>query len=119
MLDEIVGNPAPFGGVQRRSIETQLVDDADEWTGSHRWPDGKDSNADHASLGLGNDDRRGGNEEQVAQVVDVIALGVRIGIVVRKHADGGVKIGQTGGADVNLHGSLRVRFAASVLLDNP
>lgn len=119
MLDEIVGNPAQFGGVQCRSIETQLVDDADEWTGSHRWPDGKDSHANHASFGLRDENRRGGDEEQGSQVVNVVALGVRTRVGVRKDADGGVKIGQTGGADVNLHEGLRVRFATSVLLDNP
>ena len=123
MLDDLVGNPAPVGGVQRRLRQAQLVDDADEGTGPHRWPDGEDSHADHSSFGLGDDDRRGGNEEQVAQVVRVVALGSRIGLVARQQADGGVEIGQSGAADVNLHEGpskgTGVRFAASMLLDDP
>ena len=41
--------------------------------GPHRGPDGEDSCADHASFELCDDDRRCGNEEQVAQIVDVVA----------------------------------------------
>ena len=124
MLDDRVGNPSPVGGVQVHSRQAQLVDDADEGTGTHRWPEGEDSHANHPTLGLGDDDRRGGNEEQVAQIVGVVALGSRIGLVVRQQSDGGVEIGQSGAADVNLHKGPPTRgygraFAASVLLDDP
>jgi len=123
MLDDRVGNPSPFGGVQFHSRQAQLVDDADEGTGPHRWPEGEDSHANHPTFGLGDNDRRGGNEEQVAQIVGVVALGSRIGLVARQQSDGGVEIGQSGAADVNLHKGPQRGYgraiAASVLLDDP
>ena len=123
MLDDRVGNPSPVGGVQFHSRQAQLVDDADEGTGPHRWPEGEDSHANHSTLGLGDHDGRGGNEEQVAQIVGVVALGSRIGLVARQQSNGGVEIGQSGAADVNLHEGPHRGYgraiAASVLLDDP
>ena len=113
VLDEVVGGASPLGGVQQRFCGPELVDDTDERSRPHRWPDGEDSHADHSSLGLGNDDRCGGNEEKVAQEVGVAASGVWIGVGARKDANGGVEIGQAGAADVNLQGRPQVRFAAS------
>ena len=112
--------PSPFGGVQRRCLrDSQLVDNADEGTGPYRGPDGEDSHADHSSLDLGDDDRRGGNEEQGAQVVGVVAL-VSLSARLRKNADGGVEIGETGAADVYLHeGLIGKRFAASDAAGRP
>ena len=123
MLDELVGNSPPFGGVQLRSSQAHLVDDSDEGTRSHRGPDGEDSRANHPSVCLGHENRGRGNEEQVTQEVGVVALAERIGIGAGKNAGGGVEIGQSGAADVNLQrGPLqedRVRCAASMLLDDP
>ena len=105
VLDEIVGGLSPFGGAQRPFHHGQLVDHADERSRSHRWPDGEDSHAHHASFALGDDNRRRGNEEQVTQVVGVVARGSRIGAIVRQQADGSIEIGQTGASDVNLQGA--------------
>ena len=97
MLDDVVGGASPLGGVQRRFRGPELVDNADEGTRSHRWPDGEDSHAHHSSLCLGDDDRRGGDEEEVAEEVCLAASGVWIGVGARKDANGGVQIGQAGG----------------------
>ena len=112
VLDDVVGGASPLGGVQRRFRGPELVDNADEGTRSHRWPDGEDSHAHHSSLCLGDDDRRGGDEEEVAEEVCLAACGVWIGVA-RKDANGGVQIGQAGAADVNLQRRPQVRFAAS------
>jgi hypothetical protein len=101
VLDEIVGNLPPVGDRQRRS-HAHLVDHTDERTRSHRWPDGEDSHPHDASLRLGDDDRRGGNEEQVAEKVGVVASGLWICAIARQQADGGIEIGQAGASDVNL-----------------
>ncbi len=108
MLDDVVGGTAPVGGVQRRWLRgPQLVDDSDEGTRSHRGPNGEDSDANDSSIRLGDDDRRGGDEQEVAQVVGrVLALVRRFGLATRQQADGGVEIGESGAADVNLHESL-------------
>jgi hypothetical protein len=103
MLDDRIACVAPAGGVQLCPCEPQLVDHADEGTGSHRWPDAEDSNADHLAFGLGDDDRRGGNIEEVAQEVGVPVPVYLIVAVGRDESNGGVEIGRSGVADVNLH----------------
>ena len=103
VLDELVGNSPPFGGIQLRPSEAQLVDDSDEGTRSYRGPDGEDSRANHSTVCLGDDDRRGGNEEQVAEKVGVVPSGIWILATGRQKADGGIEIGQAGASDVNLH----------------
>ena len=120
MLDDCVGDPSPFGGVQRRCLrDSQLVDDADEGTRPYRGPDGEDPYAHHPSLELGNGDRRGGNEEQGTQVVDVVAR-VSLSAGLRKNADGGVEISETGAADVYLHvGLIGSGSQTSDLRDDP
>ena len=73
MLDDLVSNPSPLGGGQRHArCHPELIDHSDERTRPHRWPDGEDPHADHPPLQLGNGDRRGGNEEQVSEVVGVL-----------------------------------------------
>ena len=107
MLDDHVGNSSPLGGAQLvRSCCPQLVDDADEGARPYRGPDGEDSHADHASLLFGHGDRRRGNEEQVAQVVDVIARPVLVIGVAGKDAGDGRKVGRASASDVNLHEGL-------------
>jgi hypothetical protein len=120
VLDDCVGNSSPLGGVQQRCLrDSQLVDDSDEGTRPHRGPDGEDSCADHASLELCDGDRRCGNEEQVAQVVDVVTPAFLI-VIARKNADSGDEIGMTGAADVYLHvGLIGSGSQTSVLLDDP
>ena len=119
MLDNPVGNSSPVGGAQVCSLcDSELVDNADEGTRPHRWPDGKDAYAHHASLALGNGNRRRRNEEQVAQVVDVVA-GPLVIDVARKRAYGGVEIGETGASDVNLHEGLSSRSQQALSLDDP
>ena len=120
MLDDLVGNPAPVGGLQqRRSRDSQLVDDTDEGTRSHRGPQGENSDSHDLPIRIRRDDGRGGNVEQVAQVVSVVAPGLRIGVVKRKDADGGVKIGESGGADVNLHEGLSGAIRSERAADDP
>ena len=120
MLDDCVGDSSSLGGVQRRRLrDSQLVDDADEGTGPHRQPDGEDPYTDHASLELGDGDRRGGNEEQIAQVVDVVAPVILI-VIARKDANNGGEITEIGAADVYLHeGLIGCGSQTSVLRDDP
>lgn len=120
MLDDCVGDPSWLGGVQHlRLCDSQLVDDADEGTRPHRWPDGEDTHTDHASFELGNGDRGGGNEEQVAQVVDVVAPASLV-VIIRKNADDGIEISQTGAADVYLHvGLIGTGSQTGALRDDP
>ena len=103
MLDDCVAGIPLFGGVQLASRESQLVDNADEGTRSHRGPDAQDSHADHPTSGLCDDDRRGRDIEQVTQEVGVRRPGIPIGAIMSHKADGGVEIGRSGAADVNLH----------------
>ena len=123
MLDDCIACVAPAGGIQLRPCEPQLVDHADEGTGSHRWPDAEDSHADHLTFGLGDDDRRGGNIEEVAQEVGVPVPVHRIVAVGRDESNGGVEIGRSGVADVNLHEDpqrgMRACDCSGVLLDDP
>ena len=117
MLDDRVAGMSPLGGIQLASREPHLVDHADEGTRSHGGPDAQDSHADHATSGLGDDDRRGRDIEQVAKEVGVPGPGPRTGAVMSQKADGGVEIGWSGAADVNLHegpqeGYTGVRLAA-------
>ena len=63
----------------------------------------EDSHADYPTSGLGDDDRRGRDIEQVAQEVGVRRSGIPIGAIMSHKADGGVEIGRSGAADVNLH----------------
>jgi hypothetical protein len=103
MLDDRVGSMSLLGGVQLATRESQLVDNADERTRSHRGPDAQDSHADHSTSGLGDDDRRRRDIEEVAQEVGVRRPGIPIGAIMSHKADGGVEIGRSGAADVNLH----------------
>ena len=103
MLDDRVAGVAPLGGVQLRPRQTQLVDDADERARSQRRPDAQDSQADHPSSGLGDEDRRGGDVQEVAEEVGVPVPGSVIGLGIRHQSDGGVEISRSGGADENLH----------------
>ena len=123
MLDDRIAGMTPLGGVQLASRESQLVDHADEGARSHGGPDAQDSHADHPTFGLGDDDRRGRNIEQIAKEVGVLGPGFRIGAVVRNEANGGVEIGRSGAADVNLHeGPQRGMWACDsqrALLDDP
>jgi len=100
--DRIAGMPL-FGGVQFASREPQLVDNADERTRSHGGPDAQDSHADDSTSGLGDDDRRGRDIEQIAKEVGVRRPVGPIGAIMSHKADGGVEIGRSGAADVNLH----------------
>ncbi len=120
MLDDRVGNPSSLGGIQHLCLrDPQLVDGADEGTGPHRRPDGENTNADRASLDLGDEDRRGWNEEQAAQVIDVVTPAALV-VIVRKHADDGIQIGQTGAADVYLHvGLIGSGSQTGMLRDDP
>ena len=102
MLDDHVGNCLPVGGRRTRSLQSQLVDDSDEGTRSHRWPDGQDSDADDSPLGFGDDDRRGRNGEKLAQEADVPTLGIRLGTVDRHEANGSVEISVPSGSNVYL-----------------
>ena len=111
MLDDRIAGLPPLGGVQLASLEPQLVDDADEGTRSHGGPDAQDSHADHATSGLGDDDRRRRDIEQVAQEVGVLGPGCRTGAVMSQKADGGVEIGRLGAADVNLHEGPQMGYA--------
>ena len=103
MLDDRVAGTPLFGGVQLASRKAQLVDSADEGTRSHGGPDAQDSHADYPTSGLGDDNRRGRDIEQVAQEVGVRRSGIPIGAIMSHKADGGVEIGRSGAADVNLH----------------
>src|SRR5690606_7676049 len=54
VIDDLVDDPTPVGIVKLRlPRDSQLVDDADEGTRSHRWPDGENTHADDPSIGLG------------------------------------------------------------------
>jgi hypothetical protein len=117
MLDDDIAGLSSLGGVQRVFREAQLVDHADEGTRSHGGPDAQDSQPDHSTSGLGDDDRRRRDVEEVAQEVGVSRPGSRIGAIACQKADGGVEIGRSGAADVNLHegphkGYAGVRLAA-------
>ena len=120
MLDDCVGDPSSLGGVLHLCLgDSQLVDNADEGTRPHRWPDGENTHADHSSINLGNGDRRGWNEEQVAQVVDVVTPASLV-VIMRKHADDGIEIGHTGAADVYLHvGLIGSGSQTGMLRDDP
>ena len=123
MLDDCIAGVAPIGGVQPLSRQTQLVDQADKGTGSHRWPDAQDPHANHLPFGLGDDDRRGGDVEEVAKEVGVLVPGFRIGPVGRHESDGGVEIGRSGVSDVNLHEGPQRGYGRAIrsgmLLDDP
>ena len=123
MLDDRVAGIPLFGGVQLASRESQLVDNADEGTRSHGGPDAQDSHADYPTSGLGDDNRRRRDIEQVAQEVGVRWPGIPIGAIMSHKADGGVEIGWSGAADVNLHeGPQRGNGRATrsgALLDDP
>jgi hypothetical protein len=104
VLDEIVGDPSPVGGAQPIGRDSQLVDHAHEWAGSNRGPEGDHAHAHDSSIDIGDDDRRRGDEEQVAQELRVVSPGFMILVgAARQQADGSVQIGELGGADVNLH----------------
>lgn len=103
VLDDRIAGMPHLGGVQFRSREPQLVDNADEGTRSHGGPDAQDSHADDSTSGLGDDDRRGRDIEQIAQEVGVRRPVAPIGAIMSHKADGGVEIGRSGAADVNLH----------------
>jgi hypothetical protein len=103
MLDDRIAGMPLLGGVQLASREPQLVDNADEGTRSHGGPDAQDSHADDSTSGLGDDDRRRRDIEQVAQEVGVRRPNIPIGAIMGHKADGGVEIGWSGAADVNLH----------------
>jgi hypothetical protein len=123
MLDDRVGGMPLLGGVQLASRESQLVDDADERTRSHGGPDAQDSHADHSMSGFGDDDRRGRDIEQIAKEVGVRRPGIPIGAIMSHKADGGVEIGRSGAADVNLHEGpqrgMRACDSQRALLDDP
>ena len=123
MLDDCIAGMTPLGGVQLASRKSQLVDHADEGTRSHGGPDAEDSHADDSPSGLGDGDRRGRDIEQVAQEFGVLGPGFRIGASVRDKADGGVEIGRSGAADVNLHEGpqrgVRACDSQRALLDDP
>lgn len=102
MLDDLIAGVAPIGGVQPFTRQAQLVDHADERTGSHGRPDAQDSEPHDPAPGLGDDDRRGGDVEEVAEEVDVIAPAFVIGPVRRQQSDGGIEIGRSGVADESL-----------------
>ena len=103
MLDDRIAGIPHLGGVQFRSREPQLVDNADEGTRSHGGPDAQDSHADYPTSGLGDDNRRGRDIEQIAKEVGVRRPIGPIGAIMSHKADGGVEIGRSGAADVNLH----------------
>ncbi len=120
MLDDLVGDPTPVGGFQhRRSRDSQLVDDTDEGTRSHRGPQGEDSDPHDLPINFRGDDRRGRDEEQVTQIIGVVAPGLGIGAAKRKNADCGVKIGESGVADVNLHEGLSGAIRSERAADDP
>ena len=103
MLDDRIAGMPLLGGVQFASREPQLVDNADERTRSHGGPDAQDSHADDSTSGLGDDDRRGRDIEQIAKEVGVRRPLGPIGAIMSHKADGGVEIGRSGAADMNLH----------------
>ena len=123
MLDDRIAGMPHLGGVQFRSREPQLVDNADEGTRSHGGPDAQDSHADDSTPGLGDDDRRGRDMEQIAKEVGVRRSVVPIGAIMSHKADGGVEIGRSGAADVNLHEGpqrgMRACDSQRALLDDP
>ena len=119
MLDDRVGGTPLFGGVQFASRKSQLVDSADEGTRSHGGPDAQDCHADDPTSGLGDDDRRRRDIEQVAQEIGVRRPNIPIGAIMSHKADGGVEIGRSGAADVNLHDRLWVCDSQRALLDDP
>jgi hypothetical protein len=123
VLDDRIAGLSPLGGVQLASHDPKLVDHADEGTRSHGGPDAQNAYADHATSGLGDDDRRGRDIEQVAQEFGVPWPGSRIGAIMRYKADGGVEIGRSGAADVNLHEGphrgVRACDSQRALLDDP
>ena len=110
-----------LGGAPRHVavLDAQLVDNADEWTGTDRWTDRENPDADQAPLRDRNDDRRRGNEEKMSEPVRLVALLLPIGRVARNQAYGGVDIGQAGAADGYLHGASRERNAARGCLTYP
>ena len=123
VLDDLIAGIPPLGGVQLASRDSHLVDNADEGTRSHGGPDAQDSHANQATSGLGDDDRRGRDVEQVAKEVAVVGPGSRSGAVMCQQADGGVEIGRSGAADVNLHvgpqRGMRACDSQRALLDDP
>jgi len=91
-------------GAQRPDcVDTQVVDDTDEWPGAYGGTDREDPDPHQASFCSGNDDRCRRNEEQVAKAIRVAARRLGVDWPGRKHAHGGVDIGKAGAADGNLH----------------
>jgi hypothetical protein len=123
VLDDGIAGIALLGGVQLACCEPQLVDNADERARSHGGPDAQDSHADDSTPGLGDDDRRGRDIEQIAKEVGVRRSVVPIGAIMSHKADGGVEIGRSGAADVNLHEGpqrgMRACDSQRALLDDP
>src|SRR5439155_12288654 len=109
------------GGTPRRVavLDSQLVDHADEGTGTDRWTDGEDSHADQPPLRDRNDNRRRGNEEEMPESIRLVALCLPVARLARNQADGCVDIGQAGAADGYLHGASRERNAARGCLTYP
>jgi hypothetical protein len=119
VLDDRIACIPLLGGVQLASRESQLVDNADEGTRSHGGPDAQDSHADDSTSGLGDDNGRRRDIEQVAQEFAVRRPSIPIGAIMSHKADGGVEIGRSGAADVNLHEGLWSCDSQRVLLDDP
>jgi hypothetical protein len=93
-----------LGGARRPvCVDTQVVDDTDEWPGAYGGTNREDPDTHEPPLGDCNDNRCGRNEEQVAKAIRVVARCLAVGRSGRKHAHGGVDIGQAGAADGYLH----------------
>lgn len=119
MLDDLVGDTASRGGVQcGRRCGSHLVDHADEWAASHRRPYGEDSDSDHLAVRLGDDDRRGGDEEEVAEEVRRILARPGLDVGRRDESGGGIEIRESGAADAELHVGLSRCSSQRALLDD-
>ena len=89
VLDEIVGDRPPVGGAQRSAA---IPSSSITPTKGPDLTDGlmEDSHTHHSPFDLGNDDRRGGNEEEVAQEVRIVAP-IGLGVVGAKRRTAAVR----------------------------
>ena len=114
MLDQLVGNRSPIGVTRSAAVNhSELVDHSDEWSGSDGWPDGQDAESDDPPLRFRHEDRCGGDEEEVAKVS---GLAPGSDGIERENARRSVEIGESGGADVNLHHGSLSGVAATCML---
>jgi hypothetical protein len=115
MLDQMVDDRLPIG-VARPDAggHSELVDHADERSGSDRGPDGQYAEPKDAAIGLRDEDRRGWDEQEVPKVIGLVTPGTDG--VDCEHAHRSVEVCETGDADVNLHQGSLSGVAATCML---